>query len=214
MPDQQSKRGLARNSALYVAAFTFALAWLMLVRSILDGQSYEWATFYLGMRFSGAGLDGDFWLLIAQTALAFAILYLGFRKPGPLSYSILILWLALNTASWVYAYFDDPEALVFRGDTFGVSINIGILAIGVFGAALLAALIGAALEMTRGRRPPRFPWTRANTIALVIALAILPVQFLLLRFAVGRALADQVGVILTLLQWAAIVFALGLDRRK
>ncbi|GAB4526604.1 MAG: hypothetical protein Kow00133_15470 [Amphiplicatus sp.] len=45
------------------------------------------------------------------------------------------------------------------------------------------------------------------------ALAILPVQFALLRFGEPHARTDEIGVILTIAQWLAIVFALGLDRK-
>ncbi len=210
-----SKTGaLLRNIALYIVAFTFIIAWLPLVRSILDGPTYQWGAAFFDVGFSGAGLGGDFWFLVAQAILASAILYLGFRSPGALSYLLLSLWLALNAASFVYGFITDPEALMFHGDTLGVHVNIGLFAVALHGGALFAAIGGAALEMGGGRRPPRFAWTRANTIALLVALALLPVQFLLLRYAVGQELADQVGVILTMAQWAGIVFALGLDRKK
>lgn len=205
---------LLRNVALYIVAFTFIIAWLPLVRSILDGPSYEWGTAFFGYGFSGAGISGDFWFLVAQGLLAFAILYLGFRTPGAASYLLLTPWLALNAGSYVHGYLANPEALMFHGDTLGVHVNIGLFAVALYGGALVAAAAAAVLEMGGGRKPARFAWTRANTIALLAALALLPVQFLLLRYASGREFADQAGVILTMAQWAAIVFALGLDRKK
>ena len=211
----QSKTGaLLRNIALYIAAFSFILAWLPLVRSTFDGPGYEWGATYFGRGFHGAGMGGDYWVLLAETGLAVAILSLGFRRPGALSTLLLGGWLALNAATFSAGYLDDPEALVFHGDTLGVHVNIGLFAVALFGGALAAVLIGAYLEMGGGKRPPRFPWTHANTIALLIALAPLPIQYFLLNRSSGQEFGDQAGVILTMLQWAAIVFALGLDRKK
>ena len=88
-----------RNVALYVVAFTFIIAWLPLVRAPIDGPSYEWGVVYYGRQFAGAGTGGDFWLLLAQGALAFAVLHLGFRAPGRLSDWLLSSWLAFNAGS-------------------------------------------------------------------------------------------------------------------
>jgi hypothetical protein len=211
----QSKTGaLLRNIALYIAAFSFILAWLPLVRSTFDGPGYEWGATYFGRGFHGAGMGGDYWFLLAETILALAILFLGFRRPGAVSTLLLAGWLALNAGSFAHGYIADPEALMFHGDTLGVHVNIGLFALALFGGALAAALAGAVLERGGGKRPPRFAWTRANTIALAVALAPLPLQYFLLSRSSGQEVGDQAGVLLTMLQWAAIVFALGLDRKK
>jgi hypothetical protein len=202
-----------RNVSLYLVAVTFILTWLPFVRSMLDGDAYEWGTAYFTMQFSGKGLSGDFWLLAAQVALAFAILYLGFRRPGHLSNLLLTGWLALNAASYGYGLLRSPDALILQGDTLDVRINIGAIAFAIYGGALLLALLAARLEFAIGRRPPHFAWTRANSVALLLALALLPVQFALLRFGVQHERNDEIGVILTMAQWAAIVFALGLARK-
>ncbi|MEX0645260.1 MAG: hypothetical protein WD076_08115, partial [Parvularculaceae bacterium] len=185
-----------------------------LVRSTFDGSSYEWGLAIFNYQFSGAGLGGDFWFLIVQAMLAIAMLYPGFRSPGALSYLLLAGWLGLNAASFMHGYLADPEALMFHGDTLGVHVNIGLFAVALFGGALLAAIAAAFLELGGGRKAPRFAWTRANTIALLVALAPLPVQYFLLSRSSGQETGDQIGVILTMAQWAAIVFALGLDRKK
>ncbi len=203
---------LLRNVALYLLAFTFIIVWLPLVRSVLDGPSYQWGTSYFGWTFSGAGLAGDFWFLVVQAALALAALYLGFRRPGVFSYALLVGWLALGAASVAYAYFHDG-GLVFRGDTLGVEVNLTLFAFALYAIALAAAVAAALLEHGGGARPPAFAWRTSNTVAFALAVALLPVQYLLLRYSSGQETADQVGVILTMVQWAAVVFALGLARK-
>jgi hypothetical protein len=209
-----SKRGaLLRNVALCITAVTFVIAWLPLVRSLLDGPSYQWGATFFGRSFSGAGLGGDFWFLLAQGALALTVLGLGFRRPGVPFYTLLIGWLALNAANIAYGLINNPQALVFEGATLGVRVNIGPLALAIYAAALLCAVAAALLEYANGRRPPRFAWTAANTAAVAAAAALLPLQYILLREASGQDLADQIGVILTMTQWFALVIALGLSRR-
>jgi hypothetical protein len=205
---------LLRTLALYFVAFTFITAWLPLVRSILDGPSYQWGADYFSHRLAGSGLDGDFWFLIAQGAAALAMLYLGFRRAGVFAYLLLGAWLALNLANVVHAYVFEDGGIEFHGDTLGVVFNVTIVGMALYGGGLVATIAAAWLEHAHGKRPPRFAWTNANTIVLSAAVALLPIQFLLLRYAVGRDLADQVGVILTLLQWFLIVIAFAIARKR
>jgi hypothetical protein len=211
---QRSRTGaFLRNLALYLIAFTFVLAWLPLVRSIVDGPTYEWGTGLFDLRFSGAGTGGDFWFLIVQAALALSILYLGFRSPGRLFYALLVGWAALNAAHYGYGLVTAPSSLVFEGETLGVSLNIGVIAFALYAAVALLTILAAQLENAKGRRPPRFSWKRGNTVALVAALALLPIQFVLLRSGAPHARADEIGVLLTMAQWVAIVYALAIKRR-
>lgn len=46
----------------------FLFGWLPLLRSLMDGPSYQWGTTLLGLRFAGAGIAGDFWFLISGYA--------------------------------------------------------------------------------------------------------------------------------------------------
>jgi hypothetical protein len=215
MSDQHSRAGAFwRNLALYFVAFTFITAWLPLVRSVLDGPTYQWGADYFGQRVAGAGLGGDFWFLIIQGAIALAMIHLGFRRPGALSYALLIGWLGFNLANVVHAYFFQDGGIEFHGDTLGVAVNITIVAIVLFGGGLIAALAAAWLEHTNGKRPPRFAWTGLNTALLGAAIALAPIQFLLLRYAVGRETEDQIGVILTLLQWLLLVITFAIARKR
>lgn len=213
-PSTSRTGAFLRNVALYLVAATFILTWLPLIRSILDGEAYEWGTAYFAMQFSGKGMGGDFWLLAAQGVFAFVLFYFGFRRAGRFAYALLIFWLVFNAANFAYGLVTAPDALILQGDTLDVRINIGVIALAIFGGGLVLALLGARLEFADGKRPPHFAWTRANSVALFLALAILPLQFFLLRFGEQHARNDEIGVILTMTQWAAIVLAIGLNRRR
>jgi hypothetical protein len=215
MIDQHSRAGARlRNLALFIAAFSFILVWLPLVRSVLDGPTYQWGADYFGRRYEGAGLGGDFWFLIIQGALALAALYFGFRRPGALSYLLLAGWHGVNLANVAHSYFYEGGGIEFHGDTLGVAVNVTIVAMALFGVGLLAAIAGAWLEHSDGKRPPRFSWTGLNTTLLAVAVALAPIQFALLRYAVGRELADQAGVILTMFQLLLLVITFAIARKK
>lgn len=203
-----------RCLSIYIAALTAILSWLPLIRCLLDGATYEWGTSYFGHAFRGAGVGGDFWLLVVQAAVALGLVFFGLRRPGALGYALLFAWHGVNFASWLTAWLAKPEGLIFRGDTLGVEVNVGLFAVCAFAAGLTAALAAAALEFSGGRRPPVFAWTRANTVALALALALLPIQHALLRFGEPHARSDEIGVLLTMAQWVAIVFAFSLNRRR
>ncbi len=209
-----SKTGAAlRNLALWIFAMTAILAWLPFMRSILDGPSYQWALAYFGLQFSGAGLSGDFWLIAVLAALAIAILYFGFRDPGRGFQQIFEIWLFLHAASYLYEYVRAPEAFIFEGETLGIRVNLGLWAFAIYAVALVIALAASLLERGPGRRPPRFRWTRTNSILFALALAPLPLQFYLVRFE-PVARADEIGVLLTMAQWVALAYAFAANRRQ
>lgn len=203
-----------RCFSIYLAAFAAVIIWLPLVRGVFDGASYHWGLAYFGRQFGGSGVDGDYWLIVAQATWMLALVYLGLRRPGALSYTLLLAWHGANAVSWGMGYLADPADMVLQGDTLAVSINIGLVAAGLFVAGLAAALASLMLEISDDKTPPRFAWTRANSIALGLALALLPLQFCLLRLGEAHGATDADGVLLTMLQWLMLVVAFGLDRKR
>lgn len=204
---------LMRNLSLWILAFTFIGAWLPFIRCLFDGESYQWGQAYFGHMFSSKGVTGDFWVLIVHTALAWIILFAGFRRPGRLAYLLMISWASLNFADTARGVIADPETMMFYGDTLGVAVNIGYFAISVWGVALAGAVLGAMIELQPGAAPGPFGWTRTNSYLLGGAMAFLPVQYYFLSTGEPHATTDEIGVILTMVQWLAIIVAISIGRK-
>ena len=187
---------------------TFVLAWLPLVRSLMDGVTYEWGTRYFGVPFSGAGLMGDFWLLVGLTALGLWLLYRGWRDPsGPFS-AVLLAWLGFVAADSIHLVVTAPERYRFEGATLGVNVALATVApllhVGFFGLALWWVPRKRA-SAEPGTRPA---WTGTNSALLGLVVLLFPVQFLLLRSGQGQEAKDVIGVLLTVCQWLLISAAL------
>jgi hypothetical protein len=186
---------------------TFVLAWLPLVRSLMDGITYEWGTRYFGVPFSGAGLTGDLWLLVAQTALAIWLLYRGWRDPSPPFPAVLVAWLGLAAADALFGVLTGGE-FHFEGATLGVNVLLAtvvpVLHVGFFCLALVWAV------RQRGSTEPeiRPAWTGTNTALVGLVVLLFPVQFLLLYSGQGQEAKDVIGVLLTISQWFLISAAL------
>ena len=63
-------------------------------------------------------------------------------------------------------------------------------------------------DLRSGRRGEALPWTRTNKVLGLALIALLPIQFVLLRFGEPHGTTDQIGVVLTILQWMLIGAAL------
>jgi uncharacterized membrane protein len=190
------------------------LAWLPMIRCLIEGGAYQWSLPLFFWRTEGAGLAGDFWTLPAQAALGSLLLYLGLRHPSRFSYWFLALILALYAVSWFMAYFLRPEDLIFRGASVGFQYDVGLLAAGYSALAGAFAVLGARFEYALDRPRPVFGWTRTNTLILLFALALLPAQAALFRLGPQHGELDRLGVYATAAQWVLIVLAFAANRRR
>lgn len=184
---------------------SFVLAWLPLLRAFMDGTSYQWGARYFGVQFSGAGLTGDLWLLVAQTALGVWLLHRGWRHPAAPFPAVLLAWLGFAAADSVYARVAEG-GLHFEGATLGVSLSPGtvlpLLHVGFFCLALAWVARGGEGAAARPA------WHAANTALLGVVALLFPVQFLLLRAGQGQEAKDVIGVLLTISQWILLSAAL------
>lgn len=196
------------KSLLFVTAGWMILTWLPLIRGLFDGPSYEWGTSFFGRGFGGAGLSSDAWVLALQMLLGGGILYLGYRGPRPPFHALILIWLGFHAANFLYASVTDPEALMFHGDTLGVHVNLGYGVVAVFGAFFVLACAWVWRDLKMKPAWPKPEWTGRNRALWWVAGGLLPVQFVLLRFGEPHGLSDQIGVILTMAQWAIIQAAL------
>ena len=187
---------------------TMIVVWLPLVRSVMDGESYQWGGMFWGMNFKGSGLRGDYWVLVLQAVFGITLLYLGWRGAKQPFHWLLLLWHVPIALQSFYDAYTNPEDYRFRGDTLGVDISLAWVGPLLFGGVALLSLFWVVRDLRSRREQAVVAWTRANRIFLVIVLGLLPVQFVLLRFGEPHGPGDQAGVILTMAQWVLITLAM------
>lgn len=185
---------------LFGTSLTFILTWLPLVRGLLDGDSYRWGLRYFGISFAGASVGGDYWLLALQAALMFAIYFLGMRGARPPFHGLLLTWHGLLSLNALYDALITPGGTTIHGDTLGIEIDVTVIALVAYGGLTLLALLWVLGDLHSREMKQVFPWHRRNTVALTLVLALLPVQYFLLRFDASGNQSDVIGVLLTIPQ--------------
>lgn len=185
-------------------ALTTMIFWLPLVRSFLDGDTYEWSFFGFG----GHGLHGDLWFPALGVALALAIRGLGWRGARMPFHALLLLWVVPLGAGAVWLSITQPEDFRFQGDTLGVDVSLAPAGILLFGGLAALAVFWVIRDLRSGRRREALPWMRTNKVLGFALLALLPIQLVLLPFGEPHGTTDQIGVVLTILQWMLIGAAL------
>jgi hypothetical protein len=181
-------------------AVTMVFVWLPLIRGPMDGPSYLWGTSYWGLSVGGSGVSGDYWLLVVQGLVGLSILAIGWRGARPPFHLLLLLWHGVLGSSAVYAALRNPDQYRFRGDTLGIDVSLAWAGPLFFGGFFVLAVLWTLRDRRRRERRIVPPWTRANTSWLAVLLAMLPVQFVLLRFGEVHGLTDRIGVLLTIAQ--------------
>ena len=181
--------------------------WLPTIRGLMDGPDYEWSNFGFG----GQGTGGDYWFPVVGSALSILAFWLGWRGGRFPVHAILMGWFGFLALGATWLSINEPDAIRFRGDTLGVDLTLTWLGPLFFGALALLAVVWAASDLVaRGRNLPKGlvpPWSRRNTVLLGTALVILPLQALLLGTGPIHGPTDQVGVVLTLVQWFTLAVA-------
>ena len=184
--------------------FTLIIVWLPLVRGLMDGNSYQWGYSFFGFQLGGRGLHGDYWFLLLQIAFGLVLLYLGWRGARQPFHWLLLLWNIQLGLQAIYNALAFPEDYRFRGDTLGVDVSLAWVGPLLFGGFALLSIFWVVRDIKGGQQRTVPQWTPANRLLLLIAVGLLPFQFVLLRYGPQHGPGDQVGVILTMLQWALI----------
>lgn len=182
-------------------------AWLPLVRSIFDGDTYEWGTTWFGTQIGGAGLTASLALLAVKTILVAATLWVLLRRVTPWNVALPLLWTGLLLADGIHGMVANPDGFWFHGDTLNIHLNLGYL-IPAFNAVFF--IVAAVHSLRKRSSAESLPLTETNVRWLVVLAALLPVQFVLLRFGAPHATTDEIGVLLTIAQW----FLLGAALRR
>ncbi len=193
---------------LFTVAFSMIVTWLPLIRVLFDGVTYQWGTTWFGHMFSSAGLEGDWWVLLLQLAFGGSVLYYGYRGPGKPFFTLLVLWFGLNFADTFHALYTNPEGLMFHGDTLNIHFNMGYPLLGIAGGFLALAGFWVWRDKRKGNTYSHPAWTKRNrALGILSAALLLPIYFLL-STGVAHATTDEIGVILTMVQWVLINAAL------
>ncbi|HET6852453.1 MAG TPA: hypothetical protein VFH46_09010 [Pyrinomonadaceae bacterium] len=183
---------------------TMIIVWLPLIRGLMDGDSYEWGNSFWGIQVGGQGVHGQYWLLLLQAIIGIAVLYFGWRGARQPFHWLLLLWHIPLGAQAIYDAISSPEDYRFRGDTLGVDVSLAWVGPLFFGGFALLSVLWVIRDFRRERDTAAPEWKRANYVLLLIAVSLLPIQFLLLRFGEQHGPGDQAGVILTMGQWVLI----------
>lgn len=193
------------KAILIWTAFVGVFFWLPTVRGLIDGPSYEWGLGVIG----GNGLGGDYWVVALIAAFTATTLYLGWRGGrGPFA-ALLLLWhvpFGVLGLAGVLFYRDAIPPL--RGDTLDFEMPLAWAAL--IPTVFAALAIWWVVRHIRGgwavdRQPPA--WTMANRVIGLIAVALVPLQIWMLRPGEPHDATDQIGVMLTMLQWVLLNLA-------
>lgn len=183
------------------SAVTFIIFWLPTVRGVLDGPTYQWVGLF---GFRGAGTAGDYWFPVLASTLAITFLALGWRGARPPFALLLLGWHGLLAVGATWLALSRPEDFRFRGDTLGVDVSLAWVGPLLFGGFFLLALTWVLRERRRTEGATVPGWNARNWRLAGCVAALLPIQFVLLRFGAPHGTTDQVGVLLTFAQWALI----------
>jgi hypothetical protein len=192
-------RGLLAWTALTTVVF-----WLPTVRGLFDGSSYVWG---LGP-FEGAGTGGAYWLPVVGSAFALALQWLGWRGARFPFHAMLIGWHLLLFVLVVRAARSAPEDFRLQGDSLGLDVSLVVAAPLLFATSTILSAVWAWRNHRGVDRGPVLPWIRRNTQWVLALLLLLPVQLVLLRIGSPGSVEDALGVVLTILQWMLVGFAL------
>ena len=198
------KPDLALRALLAWTAVTTLVFWLPLVRSLMDGDTYEWGFFGL----HGKGLHGDLWSPVLGASLALATRWLGWRGARLPFHALLLLWVVPLGVGASYLSLSRPQDFRFQGDSLGIDISLVPIGLLLFGGFASLAIWWVIRDLRSGAQREAPPWTRTNTHLFACLAAVLPIQFFLLRFGEPNSPQDAIGVVLTILQWLLLGVAI------
>ena len=193
------------NIPLTWTSLTFLLAWLPFVRSAMDGDSYTWGFFWWGFIVGGSGISAQYWILVVEVALGVTLLWLGSRGARKPFHWLLLGWHTALFTSFTYQSWANPQDFRFQGDTAGIDFSLAWVGPVLIGGFLAASIFWVVRDLRKPISRQVASWSRANTIWLGSLIALLPIQFVLLRFG-GKT--DIIGVLITVFQWMLLTEAL------
>lgn len=185
------------NTLMFVMSITFMIVWLPFIRSLFDGDTYQWGYTYFGNVISGAGLTPSFLFLIVQFALYAALIYGMYRMKNRMLYQVLLAIWWVNVFGNLLSDIIINGDTLFQGDTLGVQLSISMIVIplSILALVLLVMFIRTEKE-TQIVSPAR--WRPINQTLWLGFLISLPLVFVLLFFGEPHATTDEIGVLIAI----------------
>lgn len=198
------KPNIWKNLLAFLIAITFMIVWLPFIRSIFDGETYEWGTSYFGLFIGGKGVTVAFVFLIIQMAFYLTLMYSFYWVQNRLIFYILLtLWFINSFGNLLFEIIQDGDAM-FHGDTMNIHISIMWI---VLPLALLALLLVIKVIQTDSNSPEEhILWNKKNLLWTYIIVGALPFQFILLYIGEPHETTDEIGVIISIAQCYALPF--------
>jgi hypothetical protein len=184
------------------------IPWLVTYRLTLEGDGYSWGSSYFGRMFHSSGLARpDFLVIYILLALSLFLMWQLRNQRFRLAAPLLVAFLGFFAADAVYELMAG-EPVMFHGDTLGVHLNVSVLffvlQFGLFAIAL--AWWYGVRDIDRGPGPQ--PLTNLKRWLVRLCVVLAPIQIMLLVAGEPHAMTDEIGVILTILQWLFLAYAL------
>jgi hypothetical protein len=196
------------KALVFWITYMLVFSWLPLVRILMDGDSYRWGTTHFGVAFSAAGWEANAWLLVFKSSLLIGLLWGALRGANALFRVVLLVWSLALAADVMHTVITDSDGFEFHGETLGIHLNLGWPVVLVTCGFTALALFWVIRDWRRGGTARRVPWTAGNTRGVIIFLALLPLQFLLLRFGEPYGTTDAIGVLVTIASCPLLAWAL------
>jgi hypothetical protein len=172
--------------------------WLATVRGAFDGMSYQWSL----LGFGGRGVDGDYWFPLLCASATLIVLAGGWRYRR-WAFVAMAIWSILVLIVVIEAVVSNPNDFRFRGDTLDIDVSLVLIGPMLFGVGAVLSIL-SAWRVNRRRKISAAVWDTRNARWFAVLAAALPLQFVLLRFGDEDSLSDQIGVIITIVQWCMI----------
>lgn len=173
------------------------IVWLPFIRSLFDGDTYQWGTNYFGLFISGAGITPSFIFLVLQLAF-YSVLIIGMYRMSNrrLYHALLGIW-------WINVFGNLISDILingdtqFHGETMDVHLSISFIVIPLSMLALFLVIQFIRTEKNVLCNTP-ISWLSINRKLGIAFLVSLPIMFVLLFFGEPHATTDELGVIIAL----------------
>lgn len=174
---------------------TLVMPPVVLTRSLIQAD-YRWS--HAG--FSGTGMEGDLWYVIAVALFAATMLWFGWRGARMPFHAMAVLWTGALSAMFAVGLIEHGQAMRLRADTLGIDIWLGwFLPAHVLFAALTAGWV--VRDLRRKRPPVESEWQRRNTIGLTIAVVLWITAAVLFRIGDLHGASDVAAVFCMFAFW-------------